>query len=128
MFYRLAADFVLLTHLAFIALVVAGALPVFRYAWFAWIHLPAAAWGFFVELTGRVCPLTTLENTLRFEAGQQGYATSFVQHYLMPLIYPAGLTRNGQVWLAGLVFAFNAIIYFLIFRRKRNRSTVSNSK
>ncbi len=120
MFYRLAADAVLLSHLAFVILVVAGALPVFRYRWFAWIHLPAAAWGIFIESTGRICPLTTIENALRAKAGQQGYAGSFIDHYLLPVIYPAGLTREVQVGLAGLVLAVNAILYLLVLRYHRN--------
>ena len=121
MFYRIAADLVLATHLAFVILVVAGAVLVCRYGWFVWVHVPAAAWGAFVELTGRICPLTILENLLRINAGQAGYANSFVEHYIMPVIYPAGLTRNVQLWLAGLVVAINAILYTWILLRKRRR-------
>ena len=121
MIYRIAADLTLLVHLGFIILVVAGALPVFRYAWFAWLHLPVVTWGVFVELTGRVCPLTTLENSLRILAGQEGYAVGFIERYLMPVIYPAGLTRNTQLWLAGLVVAINAILYALILLRRKQR-------
>jgi hypothetical protein len=119
MIYRIAADFVLMTHFAFIVLVVAGGLVVCRYAWFAWIHIPAASWGAFVELTGRICPLTTLENILRIRAGQEGYVDSFVEHYIVPVIYPAGLTRHVQFLLAGLVIAANVIIYATILLRKR---------
>lgn len=119
MIYRVAADFVLVTHFAFIFLVVAGGLLVFRYAWFVWVHLPAACWGAFVELSGRLCPLTTLENYLRVHAGQEGYANSFVEQYILPVIYPAGLTRNIQLVLAGLVIAVNVIIYATIVLRKK---------
>ena len=119
MLYRIAADMVLMTHFAFILLVVAGALAVFRYPWFVWIHVPAASWGAFVELTGRICPLTTLENFLRIHAGQEGYANSFVEQYILPVIYPVGLTRQVQLLLAGLVVAVNAIIYATILLRKR---------
>ena len=119
MLYRLAADLALVTHFAFIILVVAGALVAFRYAWFAWIHVPAAFWGVFVELTGRICPLTTVENFFRTRAGQEGYAVSFVEHYIFPVIYPAGLTRDVQLMLAGLVVAVNVIIYATILLRQR---------
>ncbi len=119
MLYRIAADMVLMTHFAFILLVVAGGLVVFRYPWFVWIHVPAASWGAFVELTGRICPLTTLENFLRIHAGQEGYANSFVEQYIFPVIYPAGLTRQVQLLLAGLVVAVNVIIYATILLRKR---------
>lgn len=118
MIYRVTADFILITHFAFILLVIAGGLLVFRYAWFVWIHVPAACWGAFVELSGRLCPLTTLENYLRVHAGQEGYANSFVEQYILPVIYPAGLTRNIQLVLAGLVIAVNVIIYATIVLRK----------
>ncbi len=118
MYYRIAADLVLVTHFAFIILVVAGALLAFRYPWFACIHIPAASWGAFVELTGRICPLTTLENFLRTRAGQEGYANSFVEQYIFPVVYPAGLTRNVQLSLAGLVVAVNVIIYAAILLRR----------
>jgi len=120
MSYRIAADLVLVAHFAFVILVVAGGLAAFRYAWFAWIHIPAATWGAFVELTGRICPLTTLENSLRSSAGQEGYANSFVEQYIVPVIYPAGLTRNLQFVLATLVVTVNVIIYATIVIRKRS--------
>ncbi len=119
MLYRIAADLVLVTHLAFILVVVAGALAVIRNPWFVWIHVPVASWGVFVELTGRICPLTTLENFLRTQAGQEGYANSFVEQYMVPVIYPAGLTRQAQLLLAGLVVVVNVIIYTTILLRKR---------
>lgn len=119
MIYRIAADGVLLIHLGFILVVIAGAGAVFRYPWFAWIHLPAAAWGIFVELSGRICPLTVLENALRRMAGQQGYSDSFLEHYLVPLIYPAGLTRGVQFALAGLVISVNVVLYLLVLRSRR---------
>ena len=125
MFYRVAADLVLVAHFAFIILVVAGALVAFRFSWFAWIHIPAASWGAFVELTGRICPLTTLENFLRVHAGQEGYANSFVEQYIFPVIYPAGLTRQVQLLLAGLVVAVNVIIYAMILLRKRTVQEVN---
>ena len=122
MIYRVAADTVLLLHFGFILLVVAGALLVFRYPAFIWVHLPAAAWGAFIELTGRICPLTTLENAFLVRAGLEGYSMSFVERYLWPLIYPAGLTREMQIWLGGFVIAINAILYFLIWLRRRARA------
>jgi hypothetical protein len=119
MYYRIAADLVLVTHFVFVILVVAGGLAAFRYVWFAWVHIPAAIWGAFVELTGRICPLTILENFLRSGAGQEGYANSFVEQYIVPVIYPAGLTRNLQFVLAGLVVTVNVIIYATIVVRNR---------
>ena len=118
---RLAADLVLLAHFAFIILVVGGGLLVLRYSWFAWIHIPAACWGAFVELTGRICPLTIMENHFRLRAGQEGYAVSFIEQYVLPVIYPAGLTRDIQLILAAVVIVVNAVIYAMILIRKRKR-------
>lgn len=121
MAHRFAADIVLVAHFAFIVFVVAGGLLVLRWRWVAAVHLPAAAWGAFVEVTGRLCPLTVWENALRGAAGEAGYAGSFVEHYLVPLIYPAGLTRNLQFVLAGCVIAVNAAIYGWVWRTRQAR-------
>ena len=119
MLYRSAAEAVLLFHLAFIAFVVAGAALALRRRWLIAVHLPAAAWGLFVELSGRVCPLTYVENFLRIKAGQSGYSESFVEHYLVAIIYPAGLTRDIQFILAGVVVVVNAAIYGWIFHSRQ---------
>ena len=119
MIYRLAADGVLLLHLAFIAFALVGALLAVRWPWVVFIHLPAAAWGFFVELSGRVCPLTHAENLLRVRAGQSGYSESFIEHYLLAIIYPEGLTREIQIALAVLVLLVNAAIYGWLAYRYR---------
>lgn len=115
MLYRLAAEGVLLLHLAFIVFVIFGAALAARWRWLALVHVPAAAWGFFVELTGRVCPLTYVENYLRIKAGQSGYTESFIEHYLLAILYPAGLTRETQFVLAAFVVIINAAIYGWVF-------------
>jgi hypothetical protein len=115
MFYSLAAAAVLLVHLGFIAFVLAGGVLVWRHRWIAAIHIPAAVWGFLVELTGRGCPLTDLENYFLAKAGQTGYAESFVEHYLLPIIYPTGLSREVQIVLASSVVVINLLIYGGLF-------------
>jgi len=120
MLLRLAADATLVLHLAFIAFVVLGALLALRWRWIALVQLPAAAWGVFVEVTGRLCPLTLLENHLRVRAGQGGYTESFVERYLLPLIYPPGLTPGVQFALAAVVLIVNAAVYGLLIRRRRH--------
>lgn len=118
MIHRLLADGVLLLHLLFIGFVVFGGFIALRRAWVALVHIPAACWGAFVELSGRYCPLTTLEVGYRRAAGGAGYPDSFIEHYLVPVIYPAGLTRGVQLWLAGFVILVNAAIYgWLLYRR-----------
>ncbi len=123
MFYRIAADLVLALHLGFIAFVVLGGLLILRYRWVAYVHVPAAVWGAFIEITGRICPLTIWENSFRQSAGESGYSDSFVEHYLLPVIYPAGLTRSIQFWIAGGVVVVNVVIYaWLLYRWKRGRT------
>ena len=119
MSFRFAADFVLLLHLAFILFAVLGAAIAVRWRWLPLVHVPVAGWAIFVELTGRSCPLTHLENYLRIRAGQSGYTGSFVEHYLLAIIYPAGLTREIQFVLAGAVIVINAAIYGWLMARKR---------
>lgn len=120
MLFRLAAEAVLLTHLAFILFALLGAAIAVRWRWIPVIHLPAAAWGFYIEITGRVCPLTYLENYLRIKAGLSGYTESFVEHYLVAIIYPAGLTREIQFALAAVVIAVNLAIYGWLLVRGRD--------
>ena len=121
MLLRTAAAAVLLVHLAFILFVLLGATLAARWRWILVVHLPAAGWGFFVELTGRVCPLTYLENYLLAAAGQSGYTQSFIEHYLLAIIYPNGLTRGLQLALAGVVVVMNVAIYGWLFHRWRVR-------
>lgn len=118
MLFRLAADATLVLHLAFIAFAVLGALLALRWAWVPWLQLPAAAWGIYVEASGRICPLTHVENHFRQLAGQGGYAESFAERYLLSLIYPTGLTRELQFLLAAIVVVANLAIYgFILWRR-----------
>ena len=121
---RLAADAVVVLHLAFIVFVLLGGLLALRDLRIAWLHVPAAAWGAYAEITATVCPLTPLENTLRERAGTGGYAGGFVEHYLMPIVYPAGLTPGHQRWLGALVVAVNVAVYAIAIVRARRRRAV----
>lgn len=118
MLLRLAANSVVLLHLAFILFVVLGGLVVLRWPRFMWLHVPAAAWGAFIELTGRVCPLTPLENRLRIAAGETGYSGGFIEEYLIPVVYPDELTRWVQISLGVGVVAINLIFYGLLVARR----------
>jgi len=117
--YRLLADAVLVVHAVFVVFVMAGGLLVLRWPRFAWIHLPAVAWGAGIELLGRICPLTPLENHWRRLAGQQGYGTDFIEHYVVSALYPDGLTRRAQIGLGLLVLATNAVVYAVAWRRNK---------
>ncbi|WP_372826113.1 DUF2784 domain-containing protein [Polaromonas sp.] len=122
MMYAWLADLVIGVHFLFIVFAVAGGALALRWRWIPWLHLPALAWGATVEFTGWVCPLTPLENALRRAAGASTYTQGFVEHYLMPLIYPAGLTREWQWVLGGLLLVINAAVYALVWRRRRRRA------
>lgn len=124
MIYRLLADVTVVVHFAFVLFVVGGAILVWRYPRLAWLHIPAAMWGAFIEFAGWICPLTPLENWLRKQGGEQPYAASFVEQYLIPVLYPKSLTPTVQWVLGGLVVLINVILYTLIVRRRaaQNRS------
>jgi len=120
--YLLLASLIVLAHLGFIVLVVAGGLIALRHPRFAWIHLPAVAWGAWIELSGGICPLTPLENSLRARAGAEGYTGDFLDHYVVSLIYPAGLTRELQLALGAAAIGINVAVYgWILFNRARNR-------
>lgn len=120
MFYRLLADAVLAMHFAFIVFVVGGGLlAVWRWH-LTWLHLPALVWGIWIQLSGRICPLTPLENTLRRLGSEAGYNGGFIEHYLLPLIYPEGLTRTVQVGLGFALITFNTIVYAWAWWRTRH--------
>lgn len=119
MIYLAFANLVLVFHFAFILFVGAGGLLTLIWRRAPWFHIPIAAWGVYVELSGSVCPLTPLENDLRRAAGDQGYGGGFIEHYLLPIIYPSGLTREIQVALAVLVVVLNAGAYGLVYTRRR---------
>lgn len=125
MSYRLLSDLVVLIHLVFILFVATGGLAALRLPQLALLHLPAAAWGTAVELNGWYCPLTPLENHFRRLAGDRGYDGEFIDHYLLPFIYPEGLTREIQIGLGLLVLVVNCIPYALLIRRLRHRHRAS---
>jgi Protein of Unknown function (DUF2784) len=122
MLWSILADALLVLHGLFIAWATLGALAVCRWPRLLWTHLPALAWGVWIEASGGICPLTPLENLLRQRAGQGGYEGSFVEHHLGALIYPQGLTPAAQWRLALALAAFNLLLYGLIgWRRWRGR-------
>ena len=121
MLWRLAADLVLLIHLMFIIHAVFGGLLAFWRRWLIWIHLPASIWATTVVILGWPCPLTPVEIHLRQMAGDTGYSGSFIEHYLVPVIYPAGLARPLQVVLGLGVLVVNILVYGLLLLRKARR-------
>ena len=115
---RLLADLVVSVHFLFVLFVLLGGLLVLRWPWVAGLHLPAALWGVLIEFTGWICPLTPLEQSLRQRAGGQGYSGSFIEHYLLPVLYPSALTRDIQLVLGSVALAVNLGIYAYVLRRR----------
>jgi hypothetical protein len=117
MVYQILADILVVLHFVFICFVITGGLLVLRWRWVAWVHLPVVLWGALVELMSWVCPLTPLENWLRRAGGGQGYSGGYIEHYLIPIIYPEGLTHEIQIMLGAFVIIVNLIIYTVVYRR-----------
>ena len=122
MSFRVLADAVVLVHFAFILFVILGGFLAWRYRPVVLAHVPALIWGIWIELSGRICPLTPLENRLRERAGESGYTGGFVEHYVVPVIYPPALTHEVQWVLAGLLIAANVVAYSLLIRGAMRRA------
>ena len=119
--YRVLADLVVVAHLVFIIYALFGGLFGLWRKWSLWVHLPTAAWIAVIEFQGWICPLTPLENMLRSAGGASGYEAGFVEHYLIPVLYPPGLTRTIQLMLGGVAIAVNVAVYlFVLHRWKRH--------
>ncbi|MCF7853520.1 MAG: DUF2784 domain-containing protein [Candidatus Pacebacteria bacterium] len=124
MLYMLAADLVVLLHLLFVVVAVAGGLLVLKWRWFAWLHVPAAVWAVLIEWAGWICPLTPVEIWLRRQGNGSAYSGGFVEHYILPILYPVDLTRAVQFILGGIVLALNIAIYAWVAARWKWSSEV----
>ena len=119
--WRILADLLVVLHLAFAAFVVFGGFLAWKWRWVVFAHLPALAWGFWVEASGQICPLTPLEIHLRSLAGEAGYQGGFIDHYVVAVLYPPGLTRPDQWVLAGLLLVINVTAYAVLLKKIRRR-------
>ncbi len=119
MLYQLSADLLVILHFCFVLFVLMGGVLLVRWPRLAWLHLPAVAWGVFVEFSGWICPLTPLENWLRAQGGAAGYAGDFIAKYVTTLLYPEALTRELQLVLGTAVIAINLVIYARLWRTYR---------
>ena len=126
--YGIFADIVVLMHLTFVIFAFLGAGLLIWRRWIIWLHLPAFLWAIWIEFTGGICPLTPLENWLRIKAGQGGYEGDFVAAYLLPILYPAGLTRNVQLILALMVIVINVALYGAIVYQRGWKLTKKNMR
>lgn len=119
LYYNFFADLVVGIHFLFVLYVVLGGLIVFWKLRSAWLHIPAVLWATCIEFTGWICPLTPLEGILREKGGGAGYNTGFIEHYIVPVLYPASLTRNTQILLGIMVAGLNIGIYVIVWMRMR---------
>lgn len=122
MIYRWMADGVVVFHFAVVLFVIGGASLLLWRKWVAWVHLPVVAWVVFAECFQFICPLTYLEDWLRVQSGSGAYRGDFVAHYVMPVLYPEGLTPRIQIAFGILVFAINLTLYVIAFRRRGAQS------
>jgi uncharacterized protein DUF2784 len=120
--YLWLANALVALHFGFILFVILGGLLALRWRRAAWVHVPVAIWGVMIELLGFICPLTPLENELRRRGGELGYSGGFIEHYILPIMYPSGLTRGIQLEFAAIVLVINAWIYWAVWRRARATS------
>ncbi len=122
MIYTLLADLVLAIHFSLILFALLGALFVLRWRWSIYVHVPYVAWAAIVNLVPLTCPLTPLEVALRRTAGEAGYETGFIDHYLTPLIYPNAMDETTALVAGVSVLIWNALLYGLVYWRVRSRS------
>jgi hypothetical protein len=116
------ANAIVLIHLAFIVFATLGGFLTWKWPRLVYVHLPALAWATWIGVTGDLCPLTPLENHLRVLAGQEGYEGGFIEYYILPVLYPVGLTRETQWILAAVLVAFNIVAYRGYIARRRRRA------
>ena len=119
MIYRILADLVVIVHFGFVIFVVLGGFLLRRWPKLIYAHVPAAIWGVLIEFAGWICPLTPLEKSLRAKGGEAGYQGDFIDHYLLPVLYPQGLNRNIQAALGVFALGINVLAYFLYFRHRK---------
>ena len=117
MLYQILADFIVILHFAFIVFVLGGGILVIKWRWIIWLHIPAVIWGALISFFGWICPLTPIENMLRQVGRGEEYLTGFIEHYLLPVIYPSGLDRKMYIVMGIFVLVFNLAIYALLIAK-----------
>ena len=122
MLYQLAADFIVLLHFVFIVFAVAGGVLVFKWRRLGYLHVPAAIWAALIIMAGWICPLTPIENMFRQAGGGEVYSVSFIERYLMPVIYPSGLSREIFIAMGVVIIVINVVVYTILFIKRKNRS------
>ncbi|NRB39478.1 MAG: DUF2784 domain-containing protein [Pseudomonadales bacterium] len=128
MVYAILTNVLVFIHFLFILFAVLGAWLILWKRWWQFLHLPAAIWVVYIEFSHGICPLTPLEMQLRSAAGLAGYSGGFVEHYIMPIVYPVGLTQEIQIYLGLIALALNILSYLLVFYLLKRRRLLRKSK
>ncbi|MGF1759360.1 DUF2784 domain-containing protein [Photobacterium sagamiensis] len=121
MIYRILADLVVIVHLLFIIFALLGGLLAIVRSYLVFVHLPAVIWVFVISFKGWICPLTPLENQLRNAAGSEGYTGGFIEHYIIPIIYPSALNFNLQIVFGLVAVVINIGIYSFVYYKLMTR-------
>ena len=118
-FLETLATLTLLLHFSFILFVIFGALLLLRFKKIIYFHIPAVAWGAYIELSHSICPLTHLENYFLKKAGKDQYSVDFIENYIFKIIYPPALNYEIQTYLGVILIFVNLVIYYYIVKKSR---------
>ena len=133
LFYRLAADAVLVVHVSYVAFVLVGFLLTLigilarwswiRNVWFRVLHLAAILLVVAESLLGIVCPLTIWENQVRILAGETAYQGDFIADWLHNLLF---INAEPWVFTVGYTLFGLAVLATFVYAPPRRRKPASN--
>ena len=117
--FEIFATLALLLHFSFILFVIFGAILILKFKKIIYLHIPAVAWGAYIELSHSICPLTHLENFFLKKAGKDQYSVDFIENYIFKIIYPPALNYEIQTYLGVILIFVNLLIYYYIVKKIR---------
>jgi hypothetical protein len=124
MMIGMLADISILFHFLWILFIVFGIILVWRWPKIAFVHLGGLIFSLIINIFGWYCPLTYLENYLHaLSARELGYKASFVQHYLVPIVYPDLPER--AIRIGEIVFVFMLLVVYAALARRLYRKSHS---
>ena len=115
--FEIFATLALLLHFSFILFVIFGAILILKFKKVIYVHIPAVAWGAYIELSHSICPLTHLENYFLKKAGKDQYSVDFIENYIFKIIYPPALNYEIQTYLGVILIFVNLLIYYYIVKK-----------